>query len=224
MRQGYRGRGQRCWLQNHVYEIHFQVIQRWHIPFLSFSHLIRQASAMCSTRTRHTSAFLFVGSSAPSHQLAVSTSPETVLAAVEAGGEPKGWAKWWVGIGCDGVEMDKLPGIRLGGCCRRWASFYYLISLYKLTLDGSRPITPGVQPIPVPNAKLTKFFMTVVFPELWGPMIITRGPPCSNPRFDSIRWRSIARWRFSSCGWTVDVDVYWDAGRFVTCILAGVGA
>lgn len=73
-----------------LYKISFQAIQWWHIPILSFSHLIPQASAMCSTRTRHTSAFLFVGSRAPSHQLAVSTSPEIVLAAVEAGGEPNG--------------------------------------------------------------------------------------------------------------------------------------
>lgn len=46
----------------------------------------------------------------------------------------------------------------------------------QLTLDGSSPIIPGVQPSPEPSARLTRFLITVVLPEQGGPTTITLGP------------------------------------------------
>jgi len=77
----------------------------------------------------------------------------------------------------------------------------------RLTLAGSSPITPGVQPIPEPSAMLSRFFTTVVLPELGGPRTITLGPLGFPPfpvvsvdRLARIRLRSRAKWRETRAG------------------------
>jgi len=61
---------------------------------------------------------------------------------------------------------------------------------------------PTDHPIPLDNAILTRFFTTVVFPELGGPSTMTRGPldepfpfEVDRCRFANIRFRSSERWR-----------------------------
>jgi hypothetical protein len=63
----------------------------------------------------HKSILLVVGSRLPYHHPIVGTSANIVLAATEAGGEPRGYAAWCVGMGWLGVERDNEPGMRLEG-------------------------------------------------------------------------------------------------------------
>ena len=85
-------------------------------------------------------------------------------------------------------------------------------------------MTPGVQPIPEPKAMLSRFLITVVFPELGGPRTMTLGPlglpmlcPVVPPdRFARMRLRSKATCKDTKAGCVVDLEEYCEAGKEVT--------
>jgi hypothetical protein len=80
-------------------------------------------------------------------------------------------------------------GVAAVRVCRTSQSAWVVLASAKdleLTFPGSRPATPTDHPIPPPNARLTRLFTAVVFPQLLGPMTMTRGPiACS----DGPAWR-----------------------------------
>lgn len=81
----------------------------------SFAACARQASPIESTSLVQIGVPRFVGSRAPYHHPSVGTSALSVLEGSEAGAEPRGWARWWDGIGWSGIARDSVPGMRLEG-------------------------------------------------------------------------------------------------------------
>lgn len=90
-----------------------------------------------------------------------------------------GWRTNWVS------EMVRGQGMRGGGYGQRTGNEVCRLGILswppdlkneRRTLAGSSPTTPTDQPVPLPRAMFTKFFTTVVLPELGGPRIITLGP------------------------------------------------
>ena len=133
--------------------------------------------AMSETSFRQTSTPRGVGSRCPYHHPSVGTSEAIVARGSEVGGDPSGLAGWWVGIGNCGVDIDRLPGIKFDGYTSASACFRAVIArMLGLTLEGSSPMTAGVQAMPVPKAILTNPLTTLVLPELAGPTTITLGP------------------------------------------------
>jgi len=122
---------------------------------------------------------------------------------------------------------DVIGNLRNGGEHR-------MVGAVELTLAGSSPMTPGVQPNPDPSARLTRFFATVVLPEQGGPTTITLGPrPVPFPTCPDDGWplpvveverrarmrrRSRARCREMSAGCVVEPDEYCETGSEETDI------